>query len=515
MNEEICCTLNLAGPGAGKTHNMVNMITEHILSLRPNKFLAVITYTNEATKVIKSRLERHLKISQNVFIGTIHSFLIQFIISPYAHLYKLLPLDKCYVDEAKLQYKPKNQFAQKYAEIKVAEDLANAGFITFDKILEKSYELVERDTVCRALSNRLQYVFIDEYQDSRVYQHLIFKKLIEIGKTKIFVIGDPHQSIFNFTYIHSQLKSEPQPEGYEDMPINDLKKISLNSKKVCYDIIEYNHRSRPNIVNFVNNFNVEFAQEPVKEDTGVPVMFINEPDKQKLIEKFFEIKKYYAVSVEKDVKIQDLFLSRTWDTFDDVATEFGLKKISNDGTTSQVRMSEIMRCIYGITGLNRKLLLNTSSVDDVRLRKLGFRVLKEIDKNGYTGEEAVNLIVNMFKDEFGKQLPIKQRRDINFDNTIVKLRHLSCENNNGGGYYSTIHSAKGLEATSVLMLANTTDMLQKWLETDKDKLRTRDDSYRLGYVGYSRARELLCIGCLKKTPKSIETVLRSLKVEII
>lgn len=305
------------------------------------------------------------------------------------------------------------------------------------------------------------------------------------------------------------------PSGYDDMPINDFKKISLQSKKVCYEIIECNHRSRPNIVNFVNNFNVEFAQEPIKEDTGVPVIFIDEPDKQKIIKRFFEIKKHYTIPVEKDIRIQNLFLSRTWKTYYDVSAEFGLKKISNDGASSQFRMSEIMRCIYGIAGLNRKMLLNISSVDDVKLRKLGFRVLKEIDSRGYTGEDAVNIIVGMFKDEFGRELKIKPRKDIDFDNTIIKLRNPSCENGNCGGYYSTIHSAKGLEATSVLMLADTTNMLEKWLETDKDKLRTQDDSYRLGYVGYSRARELLCIGCLKKIPSSIVTNLINLNVKIV
>jgi DNA helicase-2/ATP-dependent DNA helicase PcrA len=227
------------------------MIAEHILNLKPNRFLVVITYTNEATKVIKSRLEHHLKIPQNVFIGTIHSFLIQFIISPYAHLYNILPVDKCYIDAAKLPYKAKNYFIQKNVEKKIAEELAASGFVTFDKILEKSYELVMRDNICRALSNRLQYIFVDEYQDSRMYQHLIFKKLIDTGKTKIFVIGDPHQSIFNFTYNLSQLKSEPAPSSYDDMPINDFKNISLQSTKICYDIIESNHRSRPSIVNLL------------------------------------------------------------------------------------------------------------------------------------------------------------------------------------------------------------------------------------------------------------------------
>ena len=177
MKNAICCTVKIAGPGAGKTHDMVDIITNHIPTLKPNRFLAAITYTNEATNLIRARLQSQLKLPANVFIGTIHSFLIRFIIEPYAYLYDLIPLNKCYIDAAKVTFKTSNHFIKRNVEIKNAEKLASKGFVTFDKILEKSYELVSNQKVCLALSNRLQYVFIDEYQDSRMYQHLILKNV--------------------------------------------------------------------------------------------------------------------------------------------------------------------------------------------------------------------------------------------------------------------------------------------------------------------------------------------------
>lgn len=80
------CQLVIAGPGAGKTHNMVQRVLESIENLHPARYCVVITYTNAATDEIKTRLANQIKIPENVFIGTIHSFLNKFFIIPYASI---------------------------------------------------------------------------------------------------------------------------------------------------------------------------------------------------------------------------------------------------------------------------------------------------------------------------------------------------------------------------------------------------------------------------------------------
>jgi hypothetical protein len=40
---------------------------------------------------------------------------------------------------------------------------------------------------------------------------------------------------------------------------------------------------------------------------------------------------------EKDIKLTNLFLSRRWQTFEEIADKFGLKKISNDSYSTQFR----------------------------------------------------------------------------------------------------------------------------------------------------------------------------------
>ena len=75
------CKIVIAGPGGGKTSCLVDEALKvlPILSNNPHKHLAIITYTNAATDEIKLRLSRKIKIPDNVFIGTCHSFLIKFI----------------------------------------------------------------------------------------------------------------------------------------------------------------------------------------------------------------------------------------------------------------------------------------------------------------------------------------------------------------------------------------------------------------------------------------------------
>lgn len=72
-----------AGPGAGKTHWLVNHlknVLHHSNKLGRNKKIACITYTNNAVKTILYRLGN---CSDKVEVSTIHSFLYKNIIKPY------------------------------------------------------------------------------------------------------------------------------------------------------------------------------------------------------------------------------------------------------------------------------------------------------------------------------------------------------------------------------------------------------------------------------------------------
>lgn len=530
--EDSCnvCKLTIAGPGAGKTTRMVDFIEDCIPNLTPNRFIAVITYTNEATKEIQTRLKNRIEPPNNLFIGTIHSFLIKFIFEPYAHVFDITNVDKCYIDKIKLNPKSieslyaKNEVAaakriEKNIVLKQAEKVLESGFVVYDKILEKSHILVSNKKICSIVANRLQYIFIDEYQDSKIYQHEILMKIFHEGKTSVYAIGDPMQSIFYFSYKTSQLKDEPIPLSYDQLPINSLENLCNEREGFSCPIIEENYRSRPNIVTFINNFNIKFNQKPVREDNGVPVVFINETNIEKLIEKFLSLKeKYYVKDEENEVgcRIDSLFLSREWSCFEEIGPKFGILKISNDDYDSNLIFRETLRCVLGVIGKSRRQLNDEFGINEISLRKFVFKLVKDVRSDNYICEDISALkskIITEFIDYFCVNPKLKIP-NLCIEDSLKKIIKIEVPKE-CVGYYSTVHSAKGLEAGSVLVVAESKNLLNKWLSTNKDDFKKHnDDNYRLGFVGFSRARNFLCIGCLENVLPDFENKLNGFNVRI-
>jgi DNA helicase II / ATP-dependent DNA helicase PcrA len=56
----------------------------------------------------------------------------------------------------------------------------------------------------------------------------------------------------------------------------------------------------------------------------------------------------------------------------------------------------------------------------------------------------------------------------------------------------------------------------KWLETDVEaRLADKQDTCRVGYVAFSRAREFLCIACLEKVDSELREHMIKLDIEIV
>ena len=68
----------------------------------------------------------------------------------------------------------------------------------------------------------------------------------------------------------------------------------------------------------------------------------------------------------------------------------------------------------------------------------------------------------------------------------------------------------------MLLVAKNTGELHKWLTTDK-KARSSDklDKCRIGYVGFTRAKQVLCLACLQPVDKAMLDQLTSLSVRVI
>ena len=284
-----------AGPGAGKTHFLVNNVKEIIeknpkISQSSARKILCITYTNAAVDEIAKRLDGY---TSSVEVCTIHNFILKYIISPFQgdlrriiekdfgitinrksditaqveglsvlHGYDKETINKdltgliglhdeygkkilseVQVDTKLFTISGQHGF-QHSAKIKTQHAKAikeyiwnNIGKLTFDEILYFGFRMLqENSTIAYALRVKFPFIFIDEFQDTNPLQTKIVQYL-GLKSTIIGVIGDAAQSIYSFQGAH--------PSDFLEFNISGERQLSTYQ-------ITGNRRSTSNIVNFCN-----------------------------------------------------------------------------------------------------------------------------------------------------------------------------------------------------------------------------------------------------------------------
>ncbi len=114
--------------------------------------------------------------------------------------------------------------------------LRAANAVTFDDLLTLPVELLEQDPALRQrLSDRFQFILVDEYQDTNRAQYKLIKLLGE-KHGNVAVVGDDDQSIYGW-------------RGADIRNILDFEREFTNAKVVR---LEENYRSTPNILELAN-----------------------------------------------------------------------------------------------------------------------------------------------------------------------------------------------------------------------------------------------------------------------
>jgi len=225
-----------AGPGSGKTKTLTiklaRMLAEDVRSPRG---IACITYNNQCARELRRRLsELGVEDGRQVSIGTLHSFCLQHIVVPFAHLTsvpKKYPIMIATADEVKglQEVALNNSFGDERWEPKFDryrrshldrtspewrsddEDIANAieryefllderGLIDFDGMVLIGLHLVQTYLwIRKALAARFPILVVDEYQDLGYALDRIVHCLCFEAGIRLLAVGDPDQSIYGFT----------------------------------------------------------------------------------------------------------------------------------------------------------------------------------------------------------------------------------------------------------------------------------------------------------------------------
>lgn len=272
--------LVLAGAGSGKTRVLVYKLLHLIKSGYPAYKLMALTFTNKAAREMRSRMTDLVgSQARSIQMGTFHSIFSR-ILREHAHLLgytrdfsiynnndskslvkqiikemalddKVYQVNRIYakISRAKNDLRSPEAYRNHHetmaadnkakiprtAEIyaRYTQRLKEANAMDFDDLLYQTSVLFrDHPEVLSEWQERIDYLLIDEYQDTNFAQYMIARQLMQ-NKGKIFVVGDDAQSIYSFRGANIQ-----NILGFQNV-FRDTKVFKL----------EQNYRSTQTIVN--------------------------------------------------------------------------------------------------------------------------------------------------------------------------------------------------------------------------------------------------------------------------
>ena len=270
----------VACPGSGKTRALTYKIAYEISRLRSDKqFVVAITYTNRAADEIHERVELLGVDTSQLWIGTIHSFCLEWILKPYSIYHRMLrkgfrvinshdseniltELCKPYSrSHPRITYwdcgfyftaqgyvlscpDPSKRTTVKNILGQYFKALAGKRQIDFELILFYASQLIdEHASISILLSKLFPFILVDEYQDTKKIQYSIIACILRAGggSTKIFIVGDPNQAIYQSLGGFAIAAGE----------FRTMAGIQLNERE-----LSKNYRSPERIITYFGNFNV-------------------------------------------------------------------------------------------------------------------------------------------------------------------------------------------------------------------------------------------------------------------
>jgi DNA helicase-2/ATP-dependent DNA helicase PcrA len=482
-------TLAEAGPGAGKTHAMVDEIAAAVQELPPHRFLAAITYTNAAANTIRERLFWRIQPRHNIFIGTTHSFVSRFILAPCAELLSELPEDRIY---AAVDVHEKGRGAARYTD-----NLIKKGIVPYDAMIPKSRLILKKPGIRDRICGRLAFIFVDEFQDVDIGMLEILDHFRKTAKTVLYAVGDPEQYVMGFTY------RGQTPPNHDRIPFFRFKQLSEPKP------IIKNHRSNAEIVAFANQFRSDLKQQAVKPSRNEPrVLFIPSTELAEIVRHYQVLSANVETEEEQRTR---LYLSEENATFDTVSDQFNLTSVSNLARKTNTLLGEALELLSVALDRSHRRICEEFGLSRLQWRAVGVRLLRDLRAGAYGVDQFIVFVTDTFGHSVSKsrvKLIDESLRMLTAEFTRDRSAHRS-------ELCSSIRKAKGLQADAVLVVAKTAAELKKWLQTDQSyRAGDKQDKCRLGYVAFTRPKEMLCIACLKELDAELNQILKELGIEV-
>jgi ATP-dependent exoDNAse (exonuclease V) beta subunit len=124
--------------------------------------------------------------------------------------------------------------AEFHVQYRAEKDRLSA--LDFTDLEQRASMLLQDDALAREAGGRFDEILVDEYQDTSLVQAGIIERLVSAGGARLFVVGDPKQSIYAFR--------SARPENFQEAIVRAR---ALGSDGAVIELVE-DFRSRPEIL---------------------------------------------------------------------------------------------------------------------------------------------------------------------------------------------------------------------------------------------------------------------------
>lgn len=462
------------GAGSGKTESLKEII-EFISHKYPNQKIACITHTNIAVEEIRSRIN-----NDKLWVSTIHSFLNEQIKNFQKNLQEVLPniffLDdgeienydiykKRYEKLSKLNYKINKNKMEKvigkrdydkksnehndllvaqikeinsqvskkillkdFRDIKYNEtvfDSIDDATFSHDSLIKISYLLAEKySLLSKIISDKFDYIFIDEYQDTdKILVDFLLKKISLNKKTTIGFFGDSMQGIYEGVgdleeYIENfKLVYIPKDDNYRcsEQVVNFLNTIRNDDikQKVALKENESLESRQDGFVNIYVNKVVKISSNGSYEDKEKYISSINNAMKN-IRERNDGIKFKTLQLTNKSIALE-LRFSSLFKVFEDRFPNLDQNQI--EANLRKIQIKDVVDLIFMFKNNQHNNLILKLKSNNLKIRKLADKVniikhLNYLSTNDLGLNDAVEYCY-----EYG--LIIKSQRRIDFENQCI------------------------------------------------------------------------------------------------
>ncbi len=573
--------LILAGAGSGKTTTIVSRLAYLIEVLGiPASSTLTLTFTNKAAKEMRDRaldmisessyppllctfhkfgllflkFNIHLLNRQNNFvvidtddkkriIKKINSEIPTALIASEISRYKnsLMSPDDAYKQAELFNYQ---QIAKIYEEYE--SYLLENNLVDFDDLISLTYKLLdEHAELAQKISQKYQYIMIDEYQDTNELQLKLLQKLC-LSHTNICVVGDDDQSIYGWrgAHIRNIMEFDSDFKGANVFKLENNYRSREPILKVANALIEHNRsrlgkkliatRGSGDDVTILNSNDEneearKIAQKVTKLlDSGVPANNIAVLYRVNVLSRSIEeglnragiaYKLVGGLRFYDRAEIKDLIsYIRVITNFHD---DFSFKRIVNKPKRGlgKASIEKIELAAHAKSSSIFEYITNVPHAElEALVRKKNAKTLKNFIKNiqevARVAQESTYRFIDVLEDTFHlkdiyKGMQDEAERVLNMDEFYGLFRDfvknkpeasideflneltLQSEQDQIEGeciYMMSIHASKGLEFDHIFIIGMEEGFLP--LVGDGSDL---EEERRLGYVSFTRAKESLTL----------------------